>query len=159
MTTEEQKVKEERPPRPHSRPADQNLLRLGRQLVELMFALIRTSRTHQPNHPLTLETAQRLLEIIRKINSLENEVELGLFLGLLKLNDIWLKTPIVGQSCFSVRYRRVQRAGYWRHFFWPFADRSETGRLYRAVQSGRHLGVGNGDGTSRGYQHQLDRAQ
>ncbi len=101
MTTEEQKVKEERPPRPHSRPADQNLLRLGRQLVELMFALIRTSRTHQPNHPLTLETAQRLLEIIRKINSLENEVELGLFLGLLKLNDIWLKTSIAGQSVFQ----------------------------------------------------------
>jgi HD-GYP domain-containing protein (c-di-GMP phosphodiesterase class II) len=110
-------------PRPPS--ADHNLLKLGRQLVERMFAFIRTSRTHQANHPLTMEAAERLVETIREIQSLENEVELAVFLGMLKLNDVWLKTSIAGQSVFQFIINELKERGIGGISFGPLLNAQE----------------------------------
>lgn len=101
------------------------VIRQGRLLVNRLFALIRTSRTHDIQHPLAQEAAQKVLEVVRNIYHTEREATLAASFGLLKVNDTWLKTSGAGQGLFQFIIDEFKERGIGGLSFGPLLSTQE----------------------------------
>lgn len=111
MASDRAMQREKRPSGPKPREEDQDLLKQGKVLANRLFTLIRTSHMHDSSHPFVSETAGNFLEVVRAVYGIEQEVNINLSHGMLRLNDVWLKTGLAGHTIFQFIIDELNQRG------------------------------------------------